>query len=373
MAINRERVAMSKALLAMEDGTVVKGEGIGAEGVSKGELVFTTTFTGYEEALTDPSYKGQNLLFTYPLIGNYGIQGENPQSDSIKAEALVAREVYSTPDHAKSNESIDRYLTRNGSRGITGVDTRELTLMIRKQGTVKSAIAVGDYDEEEVLELAKNQLPITERDLIPHVSTGEIEVMEGDGPRLAVIDTGIKRSILANLRDRKFEIVLLPYDVELETVKGFDPDGIFFTNGPGDPKRARGPLEVVRSFLGDVPMFGICFGTQILSLALGGETYKLKFGHRGANQPVKNHDTEIVSITAQNHGFAVDENSLAGTGLEVTETNAIDGTVEAVESEDHDIFAVQYHPEASPGPRDNEEGFFDRVQRTVRRSYAETS
>jgi len=356
---------MSKALLALEDGTVVAGDGIGIEGVSLGELVFTTSFTGYEEALTDPSYKGQNLMFTYPLIGNYGIQEENPQSDSITAEGMVAREVCDDPDHAKSKESVAEYLTRRGSRGITGIDTRELTLMIRKRGTVKSALAVGDYDKGEVVKLAKDQPPITERDLIPEVSSEEIQVLEGDGPRLAVLDTGMKRSILSNLKDRNFELVIFPYDVEPGTVESYEPDGLFFANGPGDPKRAVEPQEVAKSFLGDVPMFGICFGTQILSLALGGETYKLKFGHRGANQPVKNHGTGIVNITAQNHGFAVDEDSLTGTNLEVTETNAIDGTVEAVESQEEDIFAVQYHPEASPGPRDNEKSFFDRVEQTM--------
>lgn len=362
---NRMRITVNKALLALEDGTVLQGKGIGIEGVSQGELVFTTSFTGYEEALTDPSYKGQNLMFTYPLIGNYGVQGENPQSDSIKAQGMVAREVCRTPDHAKSQESLDGYLARKNSRGIAGVDTRALTLMIRERGTVKSAIAVGDYDEKEVLELARTQPPITEKDLVPELSTEEVEFLEGEGPKLAVIDTGIKRSILANLRDRDFEIALFPHDVDPETIDSYGPDGLFFTNGPGDPKRAKGPQEVARSFFGELPMFGICFGTQILSLALGGETYKLKFGHRGANQPVKNHSSEIVNITAQNHGFAVDEGSLSGTDLKVTETNAIDGTVEAVESLKNDIFAVQYHPEASPGPRDTEETFFDRVNETL--------
>lgn len=356
---------MTKALLALEDGSVLRGEGIGTEGVSLGELVFTTSFTGYEEALTDPSYKGQNLMFTYPLIGNYGVHGENPQSGSIKAEGMVAREVCATPDHAKSRESVNSYLARKDSRGITGVDTRKLTLRIRKRGTVKSAVAVGDYDEKEVLKLARNQPPITEKDLIPRVSTEEIEVLEGRGPRLALIDTGIKQSILNNLRDRDFEIVLFPHDVEPGTVKNYKPNGLFLTNGPGDPKRAKEPQKVVESFVTDKPIFGICFGTQIISLALGGETYKLKFGHRGANQPVKNHTSEIVNITAQNHGFAVDEESLSGTPLKVVETNAIDGTVEAIEDRENNIFAVQYHPEASPGPRDNEGAFFDRVKKMV--------
>ncbi len=363
---------MKKGLLALEDGTVVEGEGIGTEGVSQGELVFTTSFTGYQESLTDPSYKGQNLMFTYPLIGNYGVQDLNPQSDGIAAEGMVAREVARNPDHEKSLRSLVEYLEGNGSRGIAGVDTRELTLRIRKRGTVKSAIAVGNYSEKEVLKLAREQAPITERDLIPKVSPGGVREIESDGPRLAVIDTGMKRSILKNLRSRGFELVVFPFDVSPEEVEGWNPDGLFFVNGPGDPKRADAPQAVAENFFGRIPIFGICFGAQIISLALGGETYKLKFGHRGANQPVKNHETEVVNITAQNHGFAIEEDSLAGTGLTVTETNAIDGTVEAVESAQNELFAVQYHPEASPGPRDNEESFFDRVRRTMGGSNAQT-
>ncbi len=362
---------MKQGLLALEDGTFLKGVGAGAEGVSLGELVFTTSFTGYEEALTDPSYRGQNLMFTYPLIGNYGIQGVNPQSDSIQPEGMIARELCSEPDHADSVEPVAKYLSRNGSRAITGIDTRELTLRIRKRGTVKSALAVGDYDRKELLERAKDQPSISERDLVPGVSTEEVKVHEGNGPVLAVIDTGMKQSILDNLNSRGFEVVIFPHDAEADQVESYQPDGLFFTNGPGDPKRATNPQELVKTYLGKVPIFGICFGAQIISLALGGETYKLKFGHRGANQPVKNHSTEVVNITAQNHGFAIDGNSLAGTGLEVPETNAIDGTVEAIEDEANEVFAVQYHPEGSPGPKDNEKSFFDRVKKTMEGSYVQ--
>jgi len=363
---------MKRALLGLEDGTVVEGFGVGVKGVSLGELVFTTSFTGYEEALTDPSYRGQNLLFTYPLIGNYGIQKVNPQSDSIQPEGMIARELCEQPDHADSVEPVSEYLTRNESRAITGIDTRELTLRIRKRGTVKSALAVGGYEKEEVLELARSQPPITEKDLVPEVSSEKVEVLDGRGPRLAVIDTGAKRSIVRNLTSRNFEVIVFPHDAAPELVEEYEPDGLFFTNGPGDPKRALSPQKLVRKFAGRKPIFGICFGAQIIALALGGETYKLKFGHRGANQPVKNHFTEIVNITAQNHGFAIDGDSLAGTGLEVTETNAIDGTVEAIEDETKEIFAVQYHPEASPGPRDQEEYFFNRVRKTLEDNYAKT-
>ncbi len=361
---------MKKALLALESGVVIEGKGAGVEGISTGELVFNTSFTGYEEALTDPSYKGQILMFTYPLIGNYGIQSKNPQSDSIQPEAIVAEELTERPDNPDSIKPVKEYLEDNGSRAIFGVDTRELTLRIRERGTVKSAVGVGGYGKEEVLAAAKNQPPIEEKDLIPEVSTEKPESLGGTGPTVVVIDTGVKKSILKDLGDKGFEVKLLPHDTGPEEVEEYEPDGIFFTNGPGDPENALGPIETARWFLGDVPTFGICFGAQIISLAVGGKTYKLKFGHRGANQPVKDHDSGVVNITAQNHGFAIDRDSLDGTGLKVTETNAIDGTVEAVSDENRNVFAVQYHPEASPGPKDNEASFFNRVEKVIKEDHA---
>lgn len=363
---------MTKAQLALEDGTIITGSGLGAPGISRGELVFTTTFTGYEESLTDPSYKGQNLMFTYPLIGNYGIAGKTAQSGSIQAEGIVVNEACSIPSHRHSKYSLDGYLRENDSRGISGVDTRDLTVKMREEGTVKSAIAVGDFSSEEVLESAVNQPSISEKDLISEVSVDSPHVIDGPGPKLAIIDTGVKKNILKNLTQKSFELTVFPHNTRVEAVKEFDPDGIFFTNGPGDPKRAEHPMVIAKVFYGEVPLFGICFGAQIIALALGGETYKLKFGHRGANQPVINHETGIVNITAQNHGFAVDRDSLADTPLTVTETNAIDGTVEALECEEGDVFAVQYHPEGSPGPKDRERWFFDRVEKLMEVQYAKT-
>ncbi len=361
---------MNKALLALESGVVIEGKGAGVKGISTGELVFNTSFTGYEEALTDPSYKGQILMFTYPLIGNYGIQGKNPQSDSIQPEAIVAEELTERPENPDSGKPVQGYLEDNGSRGIFGVDTRELTLRIRERGTVKSAVGVGNYDREEVLAAAKAQPPIEEKDLIPEVSTEKPASLGGTGPTVVVIDTGVKKNILKDLAERGFDVKLLPHDTGPEEVEKYEPDGIFFTNGPGDPENALQPKETARWFLGDVPTFGICFGAQIISLALGGETYKLKFGHRGANQPVKDHDSGVVNITAQNHGFAIDKDSLDGTGLKVPETNAIDGTVEAISDENRNVFAVQYHPEASPGPEDNEASFFERVEKVIKEDHA---
>jgi len=361
---------VKKALLALESGVVLEGKGVGREGISTGELVFNTSFTGYEEALTDPSYRGQILMFTYPLIGNYGIQGKSPQSDSIQPEAMVADELTERPEKVDSVKPIQEYMEDNGSRAIFGVDTRELTLRIRERGTVKSAVGVGDLEKEEVLAAAKHQPAISEKDLVPEVSTDEPRSLGSSGPVVAVIDTGVKKGILDNLEDRGLELKLLPHDTSPEAVESYDPDGIFFTNGPGDPENALGPIETARQFIGDVPTFGICFGAQIISLAVGGRTYKLKFGHRGANQPVKDHGSGMVNITAQNHGFAIEEGSLDGTGLEVTETNAIDGTVEAISDESRSLFAVQYHPEASPGPRDNETTFFNQVEKVVKEDYA---
>ncbi len=361
---------MSKALLALEDGTTVAGKGLGKPGISTGELVFTTTFTGYEESLTDPSYKGQNLMFTYPLIGNYGFHYRSAQSESIQAEGVVVREACKSPSHRDSKISLDNYLRENGSRGIAGIDSRALTVKIREQGTVKSAIAVGNHSKQEVIEAAINQPAITEMDLIPEVTTQNLKILEGPGPRLGVIDTGTKKNILSNLSNKGFELVLFPYQTDISKIKEYQLDGLFFTNGPGDPKKTDHAQKIVKHFLGKIPIFGICFGAQIISLALGGDTYKLKFGHRGANQPVLNQETGIVGITAQNHGFAISEESLGNTPLMVTETNAIDGTVEAIESRTHNTFAVQYHPEGSPGPKDKESWFFEKVAQLTMASNA---
>lgn len=368
------QVQMMKAVLGLEDGTVIKGTGFGAEGTACGELVFTTQFTGYEEALTDPSYKGQLLMFTYPLIGNYGISGERVQSDNIHAEGLVVREACKNPYHYKSTRSIHKFLEDEGKPGIEGVDSRMLTIKTRERGTMRAALITGSDDGEEAVEVARNFPQITDQELIslvtckePYFIPGAAGAWKGSGkPKHAVvIDLGIKRNILNNLNKRGIDLTVVPATASPSEIAGYEPDMLFVSNGPGDPEKATDAINAVKHFAGTVPVCGICFGHQIISLAMGARTYKLKFGHRGGNQPVKDLVENKVFITSQNHGFAVDADSLDGTGLYVKYLNANDGTVEGVSHKDLDVFSVQFHPEAQAGPMDTEEVFFGKVVKTL--------
>lgn len=351
-----------KAVLGLEDGTYVLGEGFGKEGVTYGELVFATPYTGYEEALTDPSYKGQILLFTYPLIGNYGVNEANFQSNGIKAEGLVVREKCDHPSHSLSRRSLDQFLQDEGVSGIADVDTRMLTIKTRRYGTMRAALIVGSDDGEKACELAKNQKPNPA--LIDQVTCREPYQIKGSGPRVVVMDFGVKRQIVDNLARRDVDVVVVPAGTGADKIMSYQPDAILLSNGPGDPQDAKNGIEVTRKLAGELPIFGICLGHQIASLALGAKTYKLKFGHRGANQPVIDVKTNKVFITSQNHGYAVDPAGIEGTGIEVTQVNANDGTVEAMKNDELRIWSVQYHPEASPGPRDVN-WFFDTMVRKI--------
>ncbi|MBN1762445.1 MAG: glutamine-hydrolyzing carbamoyl-phosphate synthase small subunit [Methanomicrobia archaeon] len=350
-----------KAILALEDGTVVEGEGFGAEGTAIGELVFATPFTGYEEALTDPSYKGQILMLTYPLVGNYGVSGAKFQSDGIKVEGFAIRERCEFPSHYKSTRRIDEFLREEGVPGISEIDTRMLTRKTREYGTMKACLHVGATKEaEEALALAINQPDISELDLIEQVSCRNPYRIPGNegAKRIAVLDLGIKRNMLNNLAKRNWDIFVFPATATESELRAAEPDALLLSNGPGDPKRGRNALNFVKTFVGEIPVFGICLGLQIIALALGCDTYKLKFGHRGANQPVKDLTTGRVYITAQNHGFAVDKDTMEGKAT-LTQINANDQTVEGFENPYLGVQCVQYHPEASPGPWDTEQRFFD--------------
>ncbi len=361
-------------VLGLEDGTRLEGTGFGASGVVSGELVFTTVMSGYEEALTDPSYHGQMLMFTYPLQGNYGINGEDFQSERMWPSAMVSREYWERPTHYKLQRTLSRFLKDEGKPGLCGVDTRMLTLKVREQGVMKATLAVGerrDVRDLDVVAMARSQADISERDLLGDVTCKEPYRIEGPGPRMAVLDLGIKRNILKSLSCRGFDITVLPAHAAISEIEASRPQALFVSNGPGDPERARAAISAVKHFAGQIPIFGICLGHQIISLALGAETFKLKFGHHGGNQPVKDLKKKIVYITSQNHNFAVRPGSVEGTDLEITQLNANDGTVEGVKSEKLHVLAVQYHPEASPGPLCTEDPFFGSVLRIMKGDFVE--
>ncbi len=345
---------MVKAYLALEDGTVVEGRAFGAERDAEGELVFNTAMTGYVEALTDPSYKGQILMMTYPLIGNYGVCREDFESDGVKVEGFVVRELCKHPSNWRNEMSVDDLLKENGVPGIEGVDTRMLTKKTRIYGAMKAVIAVGDaIDEEELVERAKNQPSITELDLVDRVCVREPKRIEAEKSKfeVALIDHGIKMSIVRQLLLRRVSVTLVPYFYPAEKILEEDYDGVFVSNGPGDPARVQESVESIRKLAGKVPLAGICLGHQLVARAFNARTFKLKFGHHGANQPVKDFETGRVFISSQNHGFAVDEKTLPKE-IDVTQINLNDRTVEGIRHKEIPLTSVQYHPEAGPGPHD---------------------
>ncbi len=344
------------ATLVLEDGTIIEGKGFGAETEVYGEVVFNTSMCGYQEALTDPSYKGQILMLTYPLVGNYGVNKGDFESDGVKAEGFVIREECLAPSHRDAESTIHDFLLDNDTPGIAGVDTRALTIKIREYGTMKAALKTSTdaIDGEGLLESAKQQKDISELDLVKEVTCKEIKRYPNTGKKVALIDCGMKLSILRNLAERKCDVTVFPAHSTAEEILEAEPGGILVSNGPGDPVQAPYVIQTLKKLMEEKPVFGICLGQQLIALAAGGATYKLKFGHRGSNQPVKDLHTGRVYITSQNHGFAVDASSLEGSGFEVTKLNLNDNTPEGIHHRELPIFSVQYHPEANPGPKDNE-------------------
>ncbi len=355
-----------KAALALADGRVFFGKSLGASGEISGEVVFNTCMTGYQEILTDPSYRGEIVTMTYPLIGNYGINLEDVESWQPHLSGFIVKEASDFPSNWRSRLSLDAYLKENGIVGLQGIDTRALVRHIRDQGAQTGVLSTIDTDPDSLVAKAKAAPSIVGRDLVREVTCKEpyhwsegtwdlengYQPMEGAGRfRVVAYDFGIKRNILRNLVGNGCDVTVVPADFPAAKVLALRPDGVFLSNGPGDPEPITYAQENIRHLLGKVPLFGICLGHQLLSIALGGKTFKLKFGHRGGNQPVRRGDGHSVEITAQNHGFAVEPGSIEDAAV-VTHVNLNDNTVEGLHHCSLPAFSVQYHPEASPGPHD---------------------
>ncbi|MEK6732856.1 MAG: glutamine-hydrolyzing carbamoyl-phosphate synthase small subunit [Candidatus Omnitrophota bacterium] len=360
-----------KAFIALEDGAIFEGVSFGASGERLGEIVFNTSMTGYQEIMTDPSYKGQIVTMTYPLIGNYGINKEDIESSGPKVEGFIIKEKSKITSNWRSEKSLDEYLKENNIIGIEGVDTRSLTLHIRTKGAMKGIVSTIDLNPKSLIKKAKNSPGLIGRDLVKEVTckksykaekilgTRDIPRLrsgqEGQGTRKKVIamDFGIKYNILRCLMGAGCDVTVVPADTKAKDILTHNPDGIFLSNGPGDPAAVTYAIEEIKKLLGKKPIFGICLGHQLLGLAFKGKTFKLKFGHRGANHPVKDLKTGKIEITSQNHGFSVDINSLNKEDVELTHINLNDNTLEGMAHKKLPVFSVQYHPEASPGPHDS--------------------
>ncbi len=346
---------MKEALIALEDGTFFRGRAFAGSGEVYGEIVFNTSMTGYQEILTDPSYHGQIVTLTYPLIGNYGINEEDEESWKPHAAGLIVGEASRLRSNWRSQLSLHDYLEKNGILGVDDVDTRALTLHIRSRGAMKCAMSTAELDPARLTEKAQQSKGLVGRDLSSEVSTSKIYDWPNDQSvwKVAVLDCGIKTNQLRMLAERGAAARVFPNNASAEDILSAKPDGLFISNGPGDPDTVPQTIDTIRKLTdAGLPTFGICFGHQLLGLAFGGTTFKMKFGHRGSNQPVKNLRTGLIEIPSQNHGFCVDKDSLNPELVETSHINLNDGTSEGLRHKKLPVFSVQYHPEAAPGPHD---------------------
>lgn len=338
--------------LILEDGTEYLGHGFGARGARIAEIVFNTSMVGYQEIVSDPSYTDQAIVFSYPLIGNYGVADEDFESRRIVPSAIIVRDINDNPSNFRWAKTLPDLLEENGVPGISGVDTRKLVRSIRDLGARRCILADADLSVQEGLaQIAKTPVP---HDAVRRCSCTKKWYSRTSNPlyNVVVLDCGMKTNIVRMLNKNRCNVTIVPFDTKGEEILSLRPDGVLISNGPGDPEDVPEVIETLRSLRGRIPLFGICLGHQLLSLSYGARTYKLKFGHRGGNHPVKDLRTGKIAITSQNHSYAVEEKSLSGTGLTVSHRNLLDGTVEGVCCDEDRAFSVQYHPESAPGPQD---------------------
>jgi carbamoyl-phosphate synthase small subunit len=358
---------MSDAWLALDNGMVYHGRVVGVPGETMGEVVFNTSMTGYQEILTDPSYAGQIVLMTYPHIGNYGVNADDAESRNVWAQGFIVRELVQTTSNFRAEQSLSEYLTQHKMTGIQGIDTRAITVALRTTGAMRGIISTTEHDPETLLARVRASTIMSGQDLASQVTcataydwdepTRRMDVLPTRGAlrpahRITVMDFGVKHNILRELVDRGCTVRVVPAQTTAEDILQDHPDGVLLSNGPGDPAAVHYAVKTITHLVDHVPLFGICLGHQLLGLALGGTTYKLKFGHHGANHPVKDLRTGRVAITSQNHGFAVDLDSIPNTDMQLTHVNLNDNTAEGMVHPGRKLMSVQYHPEAAPGPHD---------------------
>lgn len=343
-----------RAKVVLEDGRAFCGFSFGAAGTAFGEVVFNTSLAGYQEILTDPSYKGQIVTMTYPLIGNYGVNNEDIESRKPFLEGFIVKECSRIASNWRSNNTLGAYLKEHNIVGIEGVDTRAITRHTRRQGAMRAVISTEDLNDKSLLKKVKASPGLVGVDLVQEVSCDKIWQYNRDGKiKIVVIDCGVKLNILRSLAERGCQVTVVPAQTCADEILKLNPDGIMLSNGPGDPAAVTYVIETVKKLLGKLPMFGICLGQQMLCLALGGKTYKLKFGHHGGNQPAKDLKTGKIDITVQNHGFCVDIETLNKDEIEITHVNLNDNTLEGIRHKKLPVFSVQFHPESCPGPHDS--------------------